>query len=51
MDIELPGTEILFSHMQEVLHHVQRKRATLTKGVHKALSDFRWMVQDRDVIY
>ena len=46
MEIALPGSEVLFSHMQEALRHVKFKRVTLTKGVHQALADLRRLVQD-----
>ena len=46
MDIDLPGARDLFSHMYETLHHVKGKRVALTRGIHQALSDFRWLVAD-----
>ena len=32
--------------MREALRHVNGKRATLTRGVHKALADFQWLAED-----
>ena len=32
--------------MQEYLCSVKGKRFTLTKGVHEALADFRWLAED-----
>ena len=46
MEIYLPGDLLLFIHMQEDLRHVKGNRVTLTKGIHHALADFCWMMQD-----
>ena len=43
---KLPGAQGLFSHMKEALCHVKDKRITLMRGIHEALEDFRWMVND-----
>ena len=32
--------------MQEALRHVNRKRFTLTRGVHEALAGFQWLAKD-----
>ena len=46
MALALPGARYLFRYTQEALRHVNGKRVTLTLGVHAALSDFRWIVED-----
>ena len=46
MDITLPGFMGLFSHMQEGLNHVEGRSLVLTRGVHQAPSDFRWLSED-----
>ena len=32
--------------MQEALRHMDGKRVALTRGVHKALVDFKWLAED-----
>ena len=46
MSLALSGSRGLFSHMQEALRHVNGKRVTLTRGVHEALADFKWLAKD-----
>ena len=46
MALALPGARGMFSQMQEALCHVKGKRVTLSTGVHKALSDFKWLAED-----
>ena len=46
MTIFLPGVRGLFSHMQELLCHVEEKGVDLTRGVHQALVDLRWLAED-----
>ena len=46
MTLSLPGSRGLFSQIQEALCHVKGKRVTLSTGVHKALSDFKWLAED-----
>ena len=46
MALALSSSGGLFMHMQENLLHVNDKRVTLTRGVHAALSDFRWLADD-----
>ena len=46
MTLALPGARGLFSQMQEALRHVKGKRVALSKGVHEALADFRWLASD-----
>jgi Reverse transcriptase (RNA-dependent DNA polymerase). len=43
MSIALPGSRGLFSHLQAALQHKQGGRVTLTKEVHQAMEDFRWI--------
>ena len=50
MVIALPGAQVLFSHIQEVLLHVKGKRVTLTKTIHQALEDSRWQAQEMENI-
>ena len=45
MALALPGSRGLFSQIQETLCHVKGKRVTLSKGIHKALADFCWLVE------
>ena len=47
--IALPGSRGLFNHMQEALCHVEGKRVTLTRGVHQALAEFRWLAEDMGI--
>ena len=47
MAISCSGAEGIFSHMQEDLRHVEGKSVALTRGVHKVLVDFRWLVEDQ----
>ena len=46
MSLALPGARNLFSHMQHAMSSKLKGRVTLNKGVHHALEDFRWMLQD-----
>jgi len=46
MSLALPGARNLFSHMQHALANKVSTRVTLTKGVHQALDDFRWLLRD-----
>ena len=46
MALDPPGVRYLLSHTQESLRHVKGKMVTLKKGLHAALSDFRWMEDD-----
>jgi hypothetical protein len=46
MSIALPGSRGLFSLMQEALRHQTKKRIRLSREVHAALDDFRWLAQD-----
>ena len=46
MSIALPGSRGLFSLMQEALRHQADSRLRLTKEVHAALDDFRWLAKD-----
>ena len=46
MSISLPCSRGLFIHMQEALCHVKGKRVMLTRGVHQALLEFCWIVED-----
>ena len=46
MAISLPGSQGLFSHIQQDLRHVKVNRVALTKGVYQDLEDFPWMAQD-----
>ena len=46
MSLALPGSQILFSHMQEALTSKIRTCVRLKKGVHQALDDFRWLLKD-----
>ena len=45
MALALPGARGLFSQIQEALFRVKVKRVTLSKGVHEALADFRWLAE------
>ena len=46
MALALPGARHLFSHMQYALSNKIGSRVNLTKGVHSALEDFRWLLRD-----
>ena len=46
MALALPGARHLFSHMQLALSNKIKTRVILTKGVHDALKDFRWILHD-----
>ena len=43
MSVALPGARNMFSQMQKALSDSPKTRVALTKGVHQALEDFRWM--------
>ena len=36
----------MFSHVQETLHHVNRKRVVLESGVHKDLNNLQWISKE-----
>ena len=44
MSLALPGARNLFSQMQHALANKVSTRVTLSKGVHQALDDFRWLL-------
>ncbi|KAK1732369.1 hypothetical protein QTG54_016948 [Skeletonema marinoi] len=46
MALALPGARHLFSHMQLALANKVKTRVNLNRGVHDALEDFRWILQD-----
>ena len=46
MSLTLPGARNLFSQMQHALANRVSTRVTLSKGVHQALDDFRWLLRD-----
>ena len=46
MSIALPGSRHLFSHMQHALSARTGTRINLNKGVHHALADFKWILND-----
>ena len=46
MAIALPSARGLFSHMQDSLRHVEGERVALTRGVHLALADLHWLMED-----
>ena len=46
MSIALPGSRNMFGRLQNALSLQSKSRVTLTKGVHQALDDFRWLAQD-----
>ena len=46
MSLALPGSRNLFSLMQLALTEKVGQRVSLKKGVHQALDDFRWMLND-----
>ena len=41
--LALPGASNMFSQMQKALADTPKTKVALTKGVHQALNDFRWM--------
>ena len=43
MAINLPDARGLFINMQDPLHHMEGGNVVLTRGVHQALADFRWL--------
>ena len=46
ISINLPWARGIFSHMQEALIHMKINRVAITRYVHQALEDFRWLVGD-----
>ena len=46
MSLALPGACHLFSHMQQALLHQKGGQLSLKKGVHAAISDFKWILHD-----
>jgi hypothetical protein len=46
MSMALPGSRGLFSHLQTALQHRTKSRVPLTREVHQALKDFRWMLDN-----
>ena len=46
MSLALPGARHLFSHMQHALLQQKGGRLSLKKGVHAAISDFKWILRD-----
>ena len=46
MSLALPGARHLFSHMQLALATKIKSRVTLSRGVHDALADFRWLLNN-----
>ena len=46
MSLALPGARHLFSHMQQALLHQKGGRLSLKKGVHAAITDFKWILRD-----
>lgn len=49
MSVALPGSRNLFGRLQHALSCRQNKhRISLKRGVHQALDDFRWLVEDLD---
>ena len=46
MSLALPGARNMFSQMQKALSSCPKTRVALTRGVHQALDDFRWMHKD-----
>jgi len=46
MALALPGARHMFSHMQHALTNKLGTRVSLRKGVHQALEDFRWMLDN-----
>ena len=46
MALALPGSHNLSSHMQHALANKLKSRVALNKGVHQALDDFCWILND-----
>ena len=46
MSLALPGSRNIFSTMQNALSKQKGARVALNKGVHHALDDFRWMLDN-----
>jgi hypothetical protein len=46
MSLALPGSRGLFSHLQHALQSRSGHRVALNKGVHQALQDFRWILDN-----
>jgi hypothetical protein len=46
MSLALPGARHLFSHMQHALTTKSKGRIALRKGVHDAISDFQWILNN-----
>ena len=46
MSLALPGSRNIFSQMQKALSNCKKTRVALTKGVHQAVHDFCWMLND-----
>ena len=46
MSLALPGARHLFSHMQLALATKIKSRVALSRGVHDALANFRWLLND-----
>ena len=46
MSLAMPGARHLFSHMQRALASKLGGRISLTRDVHQALEDFRWLFRD-----
>ena len=46
MSLALPGSRHLFSQMQEALTSKIGTQINLKKGVHQALDNFQWLLQD-----
>ena len=44
MALALPGARNMFSPLQNALTNAPKHRITISKGVHQALNDFRWML-------
>ena len=43
MSLAIPGARHMFSHMQQAISKRVGGRVTLTRDVHHALDDFRWL--------
>ena len=46
MSLALPGSRHLFSHMQQALSMKVGGRVSITRDIHQALEDFRWLFND-----
>ena len=46
MSIALPGFRNMFGRLQNALSKGSKTRINLTKGVHQALDNFRWIAKD-----